>query len=41
MQCSYIEVAVSLIEAAKMQGQGAEDEAHTALLPALKNGYKA
>ena len=40
MQCSYIEVAVSLIEATKMLGRGAEDEAQKALLPTLKNGYK-
>jgi hypothetical protein len=40
MQCSYIEVIVSLMESAKMLGQGPENKAQTALQPILKRNAK-
>jgi len=40
MQFSYIEGAVSLIEAARMSGQGAGSKDQTALQPTLKRAIK-
>jgi hypothetical protein len=40
MQCFYIEVIVSLVEAKKMLGQGVDNKGQTALQPTLKRAVK-